>query len=250
MLNKKPLVSIITPCYNSEVFIHKTIESVLEQSYDNWEMLITDDGSTDNSVELITNLSQQDDRIKLFKIMNSGAAVARNNSIKHAKGVFIAFLDIDDLWLPKKLELQIKFMLEHNYLLTYTSYQRMSENGVLLNKIIEAKEKLSYNNMLTSNKIGCLTAVYNQEVLGKVYMPLIRKRQDYALWLKILKKIDFAYGLNEVLSLYRLNDVSMSSNKIEMLKWNWKLFKQVENKNFIVASFLVLCNVISKIRNL
>lgn len=244
-----PLVSIITPCYNSDKFINETIKSVQNQSYQNWEMLITDDGSLDNSISIINDFIKEDDRIKLFKINNSGAAVARNNSIKQAKGTFIAFLDSDDLWLPKKLEKQIDFMLTNNYAFTFSSYQRMNEEGVLLNNIVTANHKLSYKNMLSSNKIGCLTAIYNQNILGKVYMPLIRKRQDYGLWLSILKKVDFAYGLQDVLASYRLRDFSMSAKKTEMIKWNWRLYREIEEMNVFKAFFYIICNVFFKLKN-
>lgn len=243
------LVSIITPCYNSESFIAETINSVQKQSYQHWELLITDDGSTDNSINIIEKFIAKDARIKLFKISNAGAAVARNHSIKHAKGTFIAFLDSDDVWLPKKLEKQINFMQTNDYALTFTSYQRMTEEGVLLNDVVNAHQKLSYKSMLTSNKIGCLTAIYNQEKLGKIYMPLIRKRQDYGLWLNILKQIDFAYGLQEVLATYRLRNFSMSAKKTEMVKWNWKLYREIEQKSITKAIYYVLCNICIKLKN-
>ncbi|MGY5354037.1 glycosyltransferase family 2 protein [Wenyingzhuangia sp. IMCC45467] len=246
---KNALVSIITPCYNSESFIAETIKSVQNQTYEHWEMLITDDGSTDHSIKIIEDFISKDNRIKLFKINNSGAAVARNHSIKEAKGTFIAFLDSDDVWLPYKLEKQISFMVENNYALSFTSYQRMNESGELLNEVVHAREKLSYRNMLRSNKIGCLTAIYNQEKIGKVYMPNIRKRQDYALWLNILKKIDFAYGLQEILASYRIRNFSMSAKKTEMLKWNWKLFREVEQKSILSSMYYLLCNICIKLKN-
>lgn len=246
---KNPLVSIITPCYNASQFIVETIKCVQSQSYQNWEMLITDDGSTDDSINIIQSFIKEDDRIKLFKISNAGAAVARNNSIKQAKGTFIAFLDSDDVWLPQKLEKQVDFMLSNNYSFTFTAYQRMNEEGVLLNDILPAKQKLSYGDMLTSNKIGCLTAMYNQQKLGKVYMPLIRKRQDYGLWLSLLKKVDFAYGLNDVLASYRLRDFSISAKKTEMIKWNWKLYREIEKKNVFSSFFYLMCNVFLKLKN-
>lgn len=245
----QPLVSIITPCYNSEVFIEGTIKSVINQTYENWEMLITDDGSIDNSIKIIESYISKDSRIKLFKIKNSGAAVARNTSIKHALGKYIAFLDSDDLWFSKKLEKQILFMEKNNHALTYTSYQKITEEGIKCGGVMNFHKSLTYSNMLKSNKIGCLTAVYNQELLGKVYMPLIRKRQDYALWLKILKKTPHAYGIDEYLASYRIRIFSISSKKTEMLKWNWKLFREIERKNMLYSFYYVLCNVVIKLKN-
>lgn len=244
---KQPLVSIITPCYNSEKFIIATLNSVQNQTYTNWEMLITDDGSTDGSIKIIEEYIAKDNRIKLFRINNSGPAVARNFSIKNAQGTFVAFLDSDDLWLPEKLKKQIHFMLHHDYEFTFTSYQRMNEEGDLKEGKVKARPKICYRDMLSSNKLGCLTVIYNQEKIGKQYMPLIRKRQDYGLWLAILKQVPFAYGLDEVLASYRVRNISISAKKTEMLKWNWKLFREIEKMSIIKATYFVLMNVIYKI---
>lgn len=242
------LVSIITPCYNCSKFIEETIHSIQNQTYSNWELLISDDGSTDNSVEIIERLQLTDARIKLFKLQNSGAAVARNHSIKMANGRYIAFLDSDDLWLPKKLEKQVAFMENGKYPLSFGGYQKIDEEGnQLANSTIFVKKIISYSDMLTSNKIGCLTAMYDVEILGKIYMPLIRKRQDYALWLKILKKTPFAYGIQESLGFYRIRKSSISSSKIEMLKWNWKMFRDIEKLSYIKSSYCVFMNVVHKV---
>jgi glycosyltransferase involved in cell wall biosynthesis len=242
------LVSIITPNYNSEKFISETIKSVLNQTYKNWEMIIVDDVSSDKSIDIITSFCKKDARIQLHQLPeNSGAAIARNKAIDLAKGTFIAFLDSDDLWLPKKLEFQLDFMLKNNYSLSYTSYEIINEEGELTNKIISCKDKLNYNRMLYSNEIGCLTAMYNKDVLGKIFMPEIRKRQDYGLWLKILKSEKYAFGFATVLAQYRDRSKSISNNKVEMLKWNWNLYKNVENLSYFRATYYTLCNVINKL---
>ena len=242
------LVSIITPNYNSEKFISETINSVLNQTYKNWEMIIVDDVSSDKSIDIISAFCKQDSRIQLHQLSNnSGAAIARNKAIELAKGTFISFLDSDDLWLPKKLECQLDFMLKNNYSLSYTSYEIINEEGYLTNKIINCKDKLDYKRMLYSNEIGCLTAMYNRDVLGKILMPEIRKRQDYGLWLKILKSEKYAFGLTVVLAQYRNRSKSMSNNKVEMLKWNWNLYKSVENLSYFRATYYTLCNVIHKL---
>ncbi|MCI2228403.1 glycosyltransferase [Polaribacter sp. MSW13] len=242
------LVSIITPSFNSAKFIAETINSVISQTYKNWEMIIVDDVSTDNSVQIINSFIEKDDRIKLHKLKNnSGAAVARNKAIELSKGNFIAFLDSDDLWLQNKLEEQLSFMIANNYNLTYTSYKVIKEDGSNLSKSIICEEKLSYKDMLFSNKIGCLTAIYNKDCLGKIYMPNLKKRQDYALWLKILKKESYAYGLPKILAKYRNRQESISNNKIEMLKWNWKLYRQVEKLSYFRALFYVSSNVLNKL---
>ena len=242
------LVSIITPSYNSSEFISLTISSVKAQTYQNWELIIVDDLSTDNSVEIIQSFMVNDKRIKLHKLsVNSGAGIARNKAIDLAKGTFIAFLDSDDLWLPDKLNLQIKFMIDNNYNLTHTSYKVINERGEDLKKTIFCESKLDYHQMLSSNKIGCLTAIYNTAILGKIYMPEIRKRQDYALWLKILKIESFAYGLPDVLASYRDRNNSISNNKIEMLKWNWSLYKEIEKLSYFRATYYTVCNIINKL---
>ncbi len=242
------LVSIITPSYNSERFISKTIDSVLSQTYQNWEMIIVDDVSTDNSNEIIESYIKKDSRIKLIKLIkNRGPAVARNIAIKEAKGRYIAFLDADDLWHPEKLKKQICFMNANNYGLTYTNYETINENGDKLNTIVMSPKKLSYNQLLKSNKIGCLTVIYDIKKIGKIYMPLIKKRQDYGLWLKILKKIDYAYNVNEVLGIYRIMSNSISSNKIDLLKYNYSLFREHEKFSVLKSLYYLGWNVYIKV---
>ncbi|TXD49139.1 glycosyltransferase family 2 protein [Polaribacter sp. IC073] len=242
------LVSIITPNYNSEKFIAQTLQSIRAQTYKNWELIIVDDCSTDKSLDIIETYSKTDKRIKVIRLNeNSGAGIARNKAIEEATGNFIAFLDSDDLWHPEKLEKQLAFMVQKNYNLTYTSYNVFNEKDAEPNKIVLCKPTLNYSQMLYSNKIGCLTAMYNKDNLGKIYMPEIRKRQDYALWLKILKKEERAYGLQEVLACYRDRSNSISNNKVEMLKWNWILYKKVEELSYFQSLFYVTSNVLNKI---
>jgi teichuronic acid biosynthesis glycosyltransferase TuaG len=249
MSDTKPLVSIITACYNSEKYISDTILSVLDQTYQNWELLLVDDFSVDKTISIITNFEKTNDRIKLFQLAkNSGAAVARNRAIEEANGRFIAFLDSDDRWLPKKLEKQVSFMLDNGYSLTHTSYELIDESGNALKKTVKPVSVLCYNDMLYSNKIACLTAVYDQGQLGKIYMPLLRKRQDYALWLKILRTGEKAYCLAEVLSQYRKTDNSMSSNKINLIKWNWKLLRGEERLSIFKSAYYLICNILSKLK--
>ncbi|KAB7889784.1 glycosyltransferase family 2 protein [Poseidonibacter ostreae] len=245
---KNELVSIITPSYKSERFISQTIESVLSQTYQNWEMIIVDDVSPDNSNEIIEEYTKKDSRIKLIKLeKNSGPAVARNRAIEEAKGRYISFLDADDLWKPDKLEKQIKFMREKDCALSYSAYETMSEEGKLQNKFINPPLKLSYNDLLKSNYIGCLTAIYDTHKVGKVYMPLIKKRQDYGLWLRILKKTDFAYATAEPLAVYRIMSDSVSSNKFKLLKYHYKLFTEFENISSIRALYYLGWNILTKL---
>jgi teichuronic acid biosynthesis glycosyltransferase TuaG len=242
------LISIITPSYKSKRFISQTIDSVLAQIYQNWEMIIVDDVSPDNSNEIIKEYCKKDSRIKLIKLeKNSGPAVARNRAIEEANGRYIAFLDADDLWMPEKLEKQLAFMTQNNYELTYTNYETMNEEGENLNNTVVSPKRLNYQELLKSNKIGCLSAIYDTKRIGKVYMSLMKKRQDYGLWLKILKKVDYAYNVNEVLGTYRIMSHSVSSNKIDLLKYNYALFREHEKFSAIKSLYYLGWNIYIKV---
>lgn len=221
------MVSIITPTYNSERFISKTVDSIISQTYDDWELLITDDCSTDNTWSLLSAYAEKDDRIKIFQLeRNSGPGVARNNSIQHAKGRFIAFCDSDDLWIPNKVEKQVKFLLENDLIFTYSAYQKINEAGIK-GGTINIPTSITYNSLLKTCPIGCLTAIYDAQKIGKIYMPEIRKRQDYGLWLKIFKQIGSARGMNEVLGFYRERKNSVSSNKIKAAYYHYRILREV-----------------------
>lgn len=227
------LVSIITPTYNSEEFISETMNSIINQTYQNWELLITDDCSNDNTVEIVKQYILKDKRIKLFELKdNSGAGVARNNSIKNAKGRYIAFCDSDDKWKPEKLDKQLNFLKSKSLSFTFCSYDVTNENGDFI-KTIKAPLELSFSKLLKNNYVGCLTAIYDQEVLGKLYMSEMRKRQDWTLWLKILKLIGNSSGQIESLALYRDRSKSISSNRFEMLKYTWLIYSNELGFSFI-----------------
>ncbi len=246
MINK--LVSVIMPSYNSMKHISDAIDSVLNQTYKYWELIIVDDKSPDNANHIIKKYIELDKRIILIKLEeNSGAAVARNIAIKEAKGRYIAFLDSDDLWLTQKLERQIQFMIDNKCALSYSNYNTINENGEMLSKVIRPPLKLTYNKLLKSNYIGCLTAIYDTNIIGKVYMPLIKKRQDYALWLKILKKIDFAYAIDENLATYRIMLNSISSNKLKLLKYNYMLFRKYENFSIVKSVYYLTWNIFIRV---
>lgn len=222
------LVSVIMPSYGSEKFISKSIDSVLLQTYDNWELIIIDDCSPDESNKIIKEYLSKDSRIKFVKLeKNSGVAVARNKGIEIAKGRFIAFLDSDDLWLPEKLEKQINFMKYHDLAFTYSSYMLIDETDKNIGEFI-VKPKISYSSMLKTCSVGCLTAIYDSNKLKKVYMPLILKRQDYGTWLKILKNIKTTKGILEPLAIYRIRSNSLSSNKLKASVYQWKIYREVE----------------------
>ncbi|OOE51753.1 glycosyltransferase family 2 protein [Salinivibrio kushneri] len=224
-LDEKPLVSIIMPSFNCEDTITESLYSVLNQVYKYWELIIVDDASTDDTWRVVSRFSDEYGRIKAYSNSdNKGAGWCRNFAIEKAKGRFIAFLDSDDLWKENKLDKQISFMLENDYAFTYTYYERFDGSDLL--DIVKAPLEIDYNQLLYSNVIGCLTAVYDTKRLGKRYMPLIRKRQDMALWLDILKDIPTAYCLPEILASYRYNN-GMSANKLKVLSYQWELYRKV-----------------------
>lgn len=243
-----PKVTIVTPVYNSAEFLGETIESVIGQSFSDWEMVAVDDCSLDGSSELVRRYAEKDSRIRLIQLeRNSGAAVARNIAIEEAKGRYIAFLDSDDLWHPTKLERHIAFIEETGAALSYTAYEKITEAGERTGVIVTPPESLAYDDLLKSNRIGCLTAIYDTKKVGKVTMPLIRKRQDYGLWLKILRDSGPAIGLCELLSLYREREGSISSNKVEMVKYHWSLFRDIEGLSRVKSAYYLSCNIWNKV---
>ena len=233
---KNELVSIIMPTYNCAKFINETIKSVLNQTYENWELVIVDDCSNDNTEEVVASFN--DKRIKYHRLeKNSGAAVARTTAMKMATGNYMAFLDSDDLWKNNKLEKQLEFMKKNNYNFTCTAYEQIDEEGHQLNKIIKTKKKADYNRILLDCPVGNSTVMYNVDNLGKFEVPNIRKRNDDALWLQILKKEKFIYGMPDVLMEYRIRNNSISSNKLSLIKYHWQLYREIEHLSVIRSAF-------------
>ncbi len=233
------LVSIIMPTYNSASFIGETIRSVLHQTYSHWELLVVDDASSDDTIQVINSYS--DERIKVFSLReNGGAAIARNKGITEAAGDYIAFLDADDLWEPHKLTTQLAVMKAKNALVCFSSYELMDENSQPLGKVVKALAVLTYAKLLRSNYVGNLTGMYDTRSLGKVYAPLLRKRQDWGLWLQCVKKAGVAYGIEEPLAKYRVRAGSISSNKIEMLKYNYAVYRKALNFGFLKSQAMLL----------
>lgn len=214
--------------YNSETFILEAIQSIINQTFKNWELILIDDSSTDNTCKLVEPFVQEFENIKLLKNkVNSGAAVSRNKGIVAAKGDYIAFLDADDLWKPNKLEVQLTFMKAKDCEVCFSSYEQISETGDLLGKEIRALQLLSYNTLLKSNYIGNLTGIYKAKSLGQITVPNLRKRQDWLLWLAAIKKSGKpARGIQESLAYYRVRKDSMSSNKLNLLKHNYWVYKK------------------------
>lgn len=237
------LVSIIMPSYNTGKFIGKTINSVINQTYKNWELLIVDDCSTDNTEEVIKNIN--DKRIKFFKNkINSGAAISRNLALRMSKGKYIAFLDSDDLWVNEKLERQIKFMKENNYYFSYTNYIEIDENSVQIGKKLTGPKKITRIGMFNYCWPGCLTVMYDADNIGLIQIEDIKKNNDYAMWLKVCKKSN-CYLLNEDLAMYRKRSGSISNHSyLELIRWHYKLYKEAEHENFICSLFNTFRNLV------
>lgn len=242
MTNDK-LVSIIIPVYNASRFLEETINTIQKQTYSNWEAIFIDDCSSDNSYNLIKKYQKEDKRIKLIKNKtNSGTAVSRNNGIDHAEGDYLCFLDADDKWHPEKLEKQINFMQELNCEFSFTGYQFANEKCNPNGKIVSVPDKINYKQALKNTTIWTSTVMFDMNKLSKedIRMPNIKRGQDTATWWKVLKKIQYAYGLNEVLSYYRRTNDSLSANKLTALKRTWNLYRNVEHLN-IKSSLYNFC---------
>lgn len=227
-MNDQGLVSIIIAAYNCDKFISQTIESVLIQTYDNWEMIIVNDKSIDNTENIIKEYSQKDNRIRLINLdKNFGAAVARNTALENAKGRFIAFLDSDDRWKKDKLKKQLEFMIQNKYGFTFTSYEYIKDENNGKGKEFKVPQSLNYSQALKNTVIGCLTVVIDKNIIGDFRMPLIRRGQDNLTWLMILKKGHVAYGFNENLAEYRRVEGSLSNSKVKALKRQWNNYRNV-----------------------
>ena len=237
------LVSIIMPSYNTSKYIKETIESVLVQSYENWELIIVDDCSTDNTDDVV-NQYLADERIHYMKNeKNSGAAVSRNRALREAKGKWIAFLDSDDLWYPEKLEKQIEFMVNGDYHFSYTNYEEIDEQSNPLGVSVTGPKKITKQGMFNYCWMGCLTVMYDAETIGLVQIEDIKKNNDYAMWLKVCRKAD-CYLLTEQLAKYRKRSGSISRHGIKtMIGWHYKLWHEAEKRNKLVSFWYTAWNL-------
>ncbi len=244
-------VSIITPAYKCKSTIQETYESIKQQTFSNWEWIIIEDNSPDDSFEFIQNMVKKDSRVVVLRTeKNSGAAVARNVEINYARGRFIAFLDSDDLWLKDKLSNQIKFMKDNDYAITYTNYLVMNDKGKYKELRLK-KDKATYKSLLRRNVMGCLTVIYDTKHLGKVLMPLdCEKREDYGAWLDATRDGTIAYRLDEFLAIYRVGNVSVSSNKFKMVKYQYRVFRVHEGFGVIKSLWFLFVMSFKKIFNI
>ena len=238
------LVSVIMPSYNTALFIARSIQSVIAQSYRDWELIIVDDCSTDNTDEVVKPFLS-DERIKYFKNRNnSGTAVCRNRALREAKGKWIAFLDSDDLWMPDKLKKQVSFMEKNGYHFSYTKYAEIDtwdkRNGIK----VTGPKKITKTGFFNYCWPGCLTVMYDAEAVGLIQIVDIKKNNDYAMWLKVCHKAT-CFLLDEELALYRRGRIgSVSTQSIKtMIGWHYKLYREAEGQNPVIATFNTMRNM-------
>lgn len=234
------MVSVIMPTYNCGKFIAETLDSIRAQTYENWEIVIVDDCSNDDTKEIVERYIAEDKRIRYYCLEeNSGAAIARTKSMELAEGEYIAFCDSDDLWMPEKLEKQLKFMKEKGCAFSCTAYEQIDEEGQPLNRVIKSIEKTDYNRLLLDCPVGNSSVMYSVKKMGKFEVPNIRKRNDDALWLQMLKKEKYIWGMPEVLMQYRIRSNSISSNKLKVVKYHWILYREIEHLSVFRSAFHV-----------
>jgi teichuronic acid biosynthesis glycosyltransferase TuaG len=232
-----PLVSIITPSWNVEHLIGETILSVQAQTLGDWELLIADDCSTDNTPAVIESYAAKDPRVKLIRQpRNGGPALARQAAIEQAQSRFIAFLDSDDLWLPAKLERQVAFAREHRAALSFTAFRRISEDGSATGRLIGVPASLTYDQLLKNTSIATLTALIDRDIAGNIAMKN-EGYDDFCLWLSILKPGHVAWGLNEDLARYRVRGVSVSSRRMRAASWVWHIYRHVERLSLLKSAW-------------
>lgn len=250
-MNFLDMISIVMPVYNSERFLANAIDSVISQSFSDWELLICDDGSTDNSYRLASKYSKKDARIVVLKNnFIKGASGARNTSIKYARGRYIAFLDSDDLWHPHKLEVQLKHMKKYQLGFSYSNYYNISESGETMN-IVKSPQHISFHTMLLSNWVGCLTVMIDRNHFLDVKQPFIQRRNDYAMWLMLLKQLKpqkFS-GIDDILGFYRVNSYGLSSQKFSALQSYYTCIRTYGDQGILISFIMTqfyLCIILIK----
>lgn len=243
----QPLVSIIMPAYNAERFIKESVESVINQSYKNWELLVINDSSKDSTKSIVESYMEKDSRIKLLnQDVNKGVVEARNRGIRESEGKYIAFLDSDDLWSANKLQIQIEYMLSNKVYMTYTEYSYIDEAGNYI-KNIPVPKTLNYKLALRGNQIGCLTVILDKEKIGYFQMPNL-KHEDYATWLNILKLGIIAEGIQQNLAKYRKVNNSLSSNKLKTIGWTWNIFRNDQKIGCVCSLYFLLIHILKAIK--
>jgi glycosyltransferase involved in cell wall biosynthesis len=234
-------VSVIMPVFNSHNYLIKAIDSVLSQSFTNYELLIIDDNSDERTKSILENYKKIDGRIKVFTLTKRmGASFARNIGIESSSGKYIAFLDSDDYWLPKKLLVQVQFMNKYNLKMCHSSYYLIIENNEYVKVNYKVKShNITYKKLLINPQIGCLTVMIEKETLKNFRFPNIKKRNDFILWLEILKTIPYSSPITDTLGVYRIHRNSLSQNKFKLIKYQWCVYRQFESLG-VINSMLFL----------
>ena len=233
------LVSVVMPVHNAGKYLEEAIRSVMSQTYSNWELLIVNDNSTDNSMEIANRLASEDCRIKVFDnpTPTGYPATPRNMAVSLANGRYIAFLDSDDAWLPDKIEHQLPYFNESKKIgVVFSNYEKVDEESNREERIVKARKFTSYKQLLLGNVIGNVTAMYDVERVGKVYFSMVR-HEDYAMWLSILKRGFVARNTGKVVALYRVSDNSVSSRKMALLSWQWRIYRDVEHLSILKSIY-------------
>jgi glycosyltransferase involved in cell wall biosynthesis len=251
-MTKKATVSIIMPSYNSGLYIDQAVDSVIKQTYSNWELIIIDDASVDGSVERIQAKYNNENRIKILRMnQNKGAAFCRNEGLIQSTGRYIAFLDSDDIWYPKKLKTQIEFISSNKFDMVFSSYDVMTDNLTFIKKV-KPPSKVTYKDIISKNPIGCLTVLYDSQKVGKIPMPVIKMRNDWGLWIKIIKHSGEAASTSESLGALRKHKDSLTSNKFIAIYYSYILLRKFNNLSFlesirgVISQVLYSINVIIK----
>lgn len=241
------MVSIIMPAFNAEEYIEQAIQSVLRQTYTDWELIVIDDGSSDNTATILSKLADFDSRILFFENKkNSGASYTRNRAVEMAKGEWIAFLDSDDLWEPQKLEKQVALCDKYpDMAICYTASAFIDNNGARYNYIMPAIEKLTYDVLLRKNIMSCSSVMIRTSIMKEIKMPGDKLHEDYFVWLTALRKHKFAYGINEPLFIYRLHTNSKSSNRIKSAKMSFNTYKAVGYSSLMTCFFVLRYTIYS-----
>jgi len=239
------LISVVMPLYNCEKYLEESINSVLEQTYQNWELILVDDCSKDNSGSIAVTYEKKDKRVTYYKLeKNSGAAVARNFGIQKANGKILSFLDSDDLWKADKLEKEYHFMKQNDASIVFAAYDLIDEAGNALNKIVHVPKKINYKEHLYNHIIWTSTIMIDIGKLGKFEMPKLRAGQDVATWLLLLKKCDYAYGFDEVLASYRQVQGSISNNWKRRISRTWKIYRESEGFSVPVSAYYYILHAL------
>jgi teichuronic acid biosynthesis glycosyltransferase TuaG len=241
LMVSRPLVSVVTPCFNVAAYVGEAIRSVQGQTMGDWEMLLVDDGSTDRTLEICQDAASSDRRIRVFPVEeNAGPAIARNYAIREARGRYVAFLDADDIWYEDKLEQQLEAFNGTGASLVYSSYDVMDEFGNEILRTVRAPATVRYRDFLTGCPIGCLTAAFDAGKLGKVYMPQLRRRQDWGLWMRVLRRDENAVGLPDSLAVLRIHGGSLTANKALTTYYTWRLLRDEAGLGPMAATYGVL----------